>query len=205
MALAGAARPVVPASYPLFAANLDSDPARERILLLKGEGLAVGIEDPRSRGRSCTERVTPGFEGREPRLRVVEATGRAPREVLYRGDWGDNRFGELGLIYVAGRNERPGKCLHISRPFRYVAWRTCPRSCGWSAGLAPPPGYVVGSFRVQLRDLERRFPGREIRLVEPYFRPERKLEGADRRRTTLFRCCSRGRYVPYATRVERVS
>jgi hypothetical protein len=188
----------------MFAANLDSDRALERVVQLKGEGLSVAIEDPRGTGRSCVERVTGGFEGRIPSARVVEATGAPPRELLYQGDWGANRVGEFGLVFVVGRNDRPGKCLHISRPFRYIDWRVCPTFCGWSPELAPPRGFVVGTFRVQLRELDQTSRGREIVLTEYYIRPERKTEGATRRRITRFGCCRGGRYRPYETRVEQL-
>jgi hypothetical protein len=189
----------------MFSANLDSDRARERVVLLKGEGYSVAIEDPRANADPCLERVTPSFEGRIPRLRVIEVTGEPPRELVYEGEWrGDNVAGEFGVIFVVGQNRRAGKCLHISRPFRYVHRRTCSKACGWSSELGPPPGHVVGSFRVQPGEREQRFRGLEIRLVELYIRPERKLEGADRRRITLFGCCVRGRYTPYETRLERL-
>ena len=176
-------------------ANLDRDRALETI---------VGVEDvssdhsiwrsnvhvvDRCRGRRRSYLVLDGFQ-RLDTSRAVQADGRGAREVLALLRGLAAGAGEARLVRLA---PRAGGCAALRTLFRYIAALAEP---------GPVPELRLTWFAVEVVELNRRYPGRELRLTEDFTMPP-MLSSV--RRETLWRYVrARDTYVAYSTRTHRL-
>ncbi len=173
---------------PLLRANLDRDPALEVVTgtnVSCAHEIAFGVTDE-CRGRRKEHRL-PGRGLRNER-KVVEANRLADgREFLYILRQPDSAAPELGtaaLVHLA--RIAPGSCPVPRLLFWYQADRP---------PIPPPRGITLSAFDVEVMELNARYKGMEIRLVELF-----SGRSTVRRRITLLRY-SRGtdRYVIYSS------
>lgn len=197
--VAAAAVPAAFAAHPSqlreTKANLDRDRALERIVASEDVSsdhsvwrASVAVVD-RCRGRDRSLLVLDGYQRLET-ARAVQADGRSARETLgvLRGLAAG--AGEARLVRLVAR---AGRCPSLRTLFSYVAARAEP---------GPVPELRLTWFTVDLAELERRYPGRELRLVEQFSMPP--MLSSVRRETLYRHVRTRDVYVAYATRTHRV-
>lgn len=192
------AAPVALASHPdrFFEAkaNLDADPALERVRGEEGSSVdhkswygRVSIIDVCG-GKERVYRVTRSLRHVVDGS-VVQADGRGRREVLGVVT-GAEREGQARLVRLVGRR---GVCQRMRELFEYDMSRP---------PQPPPPAFELTSFTVEISELEPRFAGREIRLIEQY-----QLAGmlSSRQRESLYRYVrARDLYVRYRTTLRTI-
>lgn len=183
--------PAAGASHPsrqlILRANLDDDPAIERVVATE----EVSSDHSAASSRvvvvdACRgERTHPVVQARASLLqaRFVQADGRGRAEVLAAAG------GPLGAV-VEGKARVVrlvpvrGRCPALRTLFSYNAA---------SPPQPAPEGFLLSSFEVTPDELERRFRGREVRLVE-WYRSGAAL--SSRVRTSVYRyAAARDRYV----------
>jgi hypothetical protein len=184
--------PAAGASHPsrqlTLRANLDGDPAIERVVASEDVSFdhsqlsARVVVFDTCRGR---QRALPVVDARASLLaaRFVQADGRGRAELLGAvggplGNVADGKARVVRLIAVRGG------CPRLRTLFSYAAS---------SPPLPAPDGFVLSSFEVNPDELERRYRGREVVLVE-WYRSGAAL--ASRARTSVYRyAVARDRYV----------
>lgn len=197
-ALAVAVVPAALATHPSqlreVRANLDRDPALERIVAVEDVGsdhlvwrASVRIVD-RCRGRSRTHQVVAGFQ-RLGEAKTEQADGRGAKEVLgvvY------NVSARDGIARLVRMVARPRGCPTLRTLFRYVA----------AESERPARGFELVQFTVDVVELDSRFAGRELRVTEQFQTPPML---SSIHRETLHRYVrARDRFVVYATNTHRV-
>jgi hypothetical protein len=197
-------------------ANLDSDPAPERVIARQlcesldgnvilpqptcGEGQLsrrrIEIED-RCNGQPV-QHVISSAQDDVSRLRVKEADGAtAQPEVFF--DLRSGATGRAGDIRVVRLDDVAGGCSTARTLFRYPSRAT--------QGRIPRRRGAAGrdSFSVSLRELRKRYGGREAQVIETYVDRDDAFCCPSFRRTSRYRFArSRDAYVRYATRVKRI-
>jgi hypothetical protein len=195
-------------------ANLDADPALERVVSEELCGSADG--KPHLPQPSCADneflqhrvviedtcdakpyrRVISSVQDTVDRLRVINADGATKRPEIF-FDSRSGATGRGGDIRVVRYDPVQGSCWKPHRLFRYPT----------PATLGPIPRGAAGrdSFSAFLRNFSRRFSGREIRVIETYVDRDDAFCCPSFRRITYFRYRSEpDRYVRYQTRVKRI-
>lgn len=206
-AVGGGARPV--------SANLDSGPARERIVPQQVCRTSTGdihLPQPACSADEFPQRrvviedicdgnphtsVISSVQDTVDRLRVVNADGVTPRpEVFF--DARSGATGRAGDIRVVRYDPVQGSpCWKPRRLFRYPTRAT----------LGPVPRGASGhdSFGARLGNFNKRYKGREIRMSETYVDPDDAFCCPSFRRVTFFRYkAAVNRYVRYQTDVKRI-
>lgn len=186
-------------------ANLDADPALERIVVVTGTtptGQAVssvGIEDDGCAG----VRSLSGLYARIARLQVLEVDGRKPPEIVIEGRGGDSPSAIFTILRWGAVDANEDGCDEPLPLFEYVPENAvCGRNCGWPAKLVAPHGYDVRAWGVRL-GRPRGAHGRDVTLTELYAKPGKR---AALRRVTLFRLGVDvyRRYLPVRSKVTKV-
>ena len=195
-------------------ANLDSDPELERVLpqqVCEATDGSIHLPQPScagdqfSRLRIVIEDVCAGephlrtistIQDYVDDLRVTELDGRADRpEIFFTIRSGAT--GRGGEMRVVRYGESGGTCPGVHGLFRFPTKST----------LGRIPRGAVGrvNFYAFPYELRKRFPGKELRLVETYVDRNDSFCCPSFRRVTLFRFDrDRDRYVRYRTRVRRI-
>jgi hypothetical protein len=184
--------PAAGASHPsrqfTLRANLDGDRAIERVVVTEDVSFdhsqlstRVVVLDA-CRGR---QRAHPVVDARASLLaaRFVQADGRGRTELLAAvgGPLGNLTDGKARVVRLVAVR---GGCPRLKTLFSYAAS---------SPPLPAPEGFVLSSFEVNPDELERRYRGREVVLVE-WYRSGAAL--ASRARTSVYRfATARDRYV----------
>jgi hypothetical protein len=185
------AAPPAPAVPRTLEANLDGDPAPERLVVRgeRGLGQRVVLLDT-CRGEPVRHRLTRVWHGVD-RLVVRSLDGVTERpEILI--DARNGAAGHVGVVKVV-RYTGAG-CATPRTLFRYATDRP---------HLAPPAGYGITQFWVRVRNYEPSFRGLELRLSEYYVDDDDSLCCPSAVRRTFLRYArSRGEYVPYRTFVR---
>ena len=185
-------------------ANLDSDPAPERLVVTDIQAGQftqhnVQLQDTCD-GAPVTYDLLPKPQDVIDRLRVVRAEGRKRPDTLVvavSGASGRAGVAELERYDDAQTAEADGGCTQPKVLFSYDSTNPRPR---------PPRHFTVAGFRVSVRNLTKRFHGREIRLVEGLAGPHDALCCPSRLRVTRLRYDrARDRYVRYAVRTRRAA
>jgi hypothetical protein len=144
-----------------------------------------------------TEQRIAGPEEALVTLRLVNADTRAGKEAFVDLRSGaSGRFGELRV--VALRPAPPGRsvCRVPHDDFRYSSTRPTHHPRGASA---------LTDFELTVKDLTRRYKGRELRLLEGWAKPTDALCCPSFEKTTLYRYDrKRDRYVRYGSKVTRL-
>jgi hypothetical protein len=173
-------------------ANLDADPARERVVGVESttvdhaRSLAHVTIFDRCAGREREHRLTPTFL-RLGDVKIVQADGRGRSEVL--------------AVVNGTENEGEAKIVRLIRLPN--TWCPVPRALfAYRADRPPAPRMTdlpLVNFRVAVVELERRYGGRELRLTE-YYQARGML--SSRTRELLYRYVrAMDRYVRYRTTV----
>jgi hypothetical protein len=194
--------------------NLDSDPEPERVVPQEVCEAADGTLHPPqpactgdqfSRRRVVIEDTCDGKPYLRPistvqdgvdRLRVINADGATQRPEIF-FDMRSGATGRGGDVRVVRYDPGDGSCWKPHRLFRYPARAT----------LGPVPRGAAGrvGFSPSLGDFNRRYGGREIRLIETYVDRDDAFCCPSFRRVTYFRYrTGPDRYVRYRTGVKRI-
>jgi len=202
-----------------ISANLDNDPQLERLVPEEVcESIKTGSDRPTpppcgetefSRHRIVVQDTCPGDQPRRitlssvqdtvDRLRVVEADGKTKRPEIF-FDMRSGATGRGGEIRVVRYSPPAGIACHggkARRLFRYPSHATLGRIPRGAAGH--------DSFSAFLGNYERRFAGKEIRVIETYVDRDDAFCCPSFRRVTYFRFSrARDEYTRYRTRVTRI-
>jgi hypothetical protein len=195
-------------------ANLDSDPALERIVPRRlceasdGRVTAPPCNDeqfPRRRIEvedSCDDRpytfAISSVQDFVGRLRVTNADGRTKRPEIFFDlrSGATGRGGESQVVRIVN-DRQVGVCPRIEILFRYPSKTTLGRIPRGAAGR--------DSWSPVLRDFSRRYRGKEIRLSETYVDRNDAFCCPSFERLSYFRFArARDEYVRYRTRVSRI-
>jgi hypothetical protein len=199
----------------ILSANLDSDSDLERVVaqeVCEGTDGSLHLPQPTcaadqlSRRRVTIEDTCVGepytrrassVQDYVDRLRVTEADGTTERQEVF-FDLRSGATGRGGDIRVVHYDQgKGGACPQPRALFRYPT----------SSTLGPIPRGAAGrdSFSAFLRDYRRRYPGKEIRLIETYVDRNDAFCCPSFRRVTHFRFSPKGgEYIRYRTRVKRI-
>ena len=204
LAAASAYAPAAGAQVAPVVANLDGDPAVERVVPRNTEnanGRAWGLWHfvlvDSCDGATRRYRLSPRYTGPDRlEVRQVDWYTRRPEVFFELRLGGGGHIGVAKVVRLAGRAGRG--CPTPVTLFRYSTH---------DPPFADPKGFGGPvDFRVEISNRTTRYRGSEIRLEERYIRPYASLADHRRRRVTLFRFSPlRNRYVPYSTRVSRVA
>jgi hypothetical protein len=148
----------------------------------------VRVVDPCG-GGSRSLLVLDGYQ-RFDAARAVQADGRNAKEVLgvLRGSTAG--AGEARLVRLVPRT---GRCPSLRTLFRYIAAQS---------ERLPVPELRLTWFTIAVVELERKYRGRELRLIETFqFEP---MLSATQRETLYRYVRARDAYVAYATHTYRV-
>ena len=185
-------------------ADLDSDPAPEHLVVTdvttdQFTQHNVQLQD------TCAGAPVSYDLLRQPqdiidRLRVVRAVGGDRPDILVvavSGASGRAGVAELERYDDAQPGSGEGGCTQPKVLFSYDSTNPRPR---------PPRHFAVAGFRISVRNLTRRFRGREIRLVEGLAGPHDALCCPSRLRVSRLRYDrARDRYVRYAVVTRRAA
>jgi hypothetical protein len=106
------------------------------------------------------------------------------------------RFGEIGIVSW-GDGSTPGACPQPRTLFRYPSKRTL--------GRLPRRAEARSSFDADLRNVSKRYAGKEVRLFEYYVDRDDPLCCGSFKRTTYFGYnAGKDLYVKFRTRVKRI-
>jgi hypothetical protein len=179
-------------------ANLDGDPALERVVAEKVR--SRGIDYRRVVLHDDCDGIDPGWilsprHDIVPVMEVREIDGDPARpEIRLEARSGASGLAGVARVYrYAVAEGPPVSCSVPQRLFDYSTSRPRPR---------PPKGTWVAGFGVFVKNYRRSTPALEIRLVESLGRKGRPALTANGSRTTYWRL-EGDRYVRYRTRVTR--
>jgi hypothetical protein len=195
-------------------ANLDSDPALERVvgrLLCQATDGSLHPPQPACgsdqfpRRRVEVEDTCAGAPVSVPissaqdvvfKLRVTEADGATARpEVFF--DLRSGASGRVGDVRVVRYDDVSGGCPAPHDLFRYPSRRTL--------GRIPHGAVGRDSFSIAVRDYTRRFRGKELEVLESYVDHDDAFCCPTYGRTSFFRFKRKlDRYVRYETHVRRL-
>lgn len=171
-------------------ANLDSDSQREAVAATNvtcAHDYSLSIVD------ECEHRQQSHWlrgMGATRTVEIVEANSRNDgRELFYVLRRGKSRAPDLGTAAVVHLSAVHSRRCRMPR-FLLIYQANDP-------AIPPPRGWDLSGFDAFVGELTRRYPGREIRLVETFIRGQ-----AERRRTMLLRYSSKAdRYVIYSPKL----
>jgi hypothetical protein len=199
-------------------ANLDNDPELERVVpqdvcqTLKGNLRAappacteneflrhrIAIEDSCSGGQPLQTSIS-GVQDTVDRLRVTEADGKTKRPEIFfdMRSGATGRGGEIRLVRYSPPARIACHGARVHRLFRYPSRATL--------GRIPRGAVGHDSFSALLGDYEKRYAGKEIRVIETYVDHDDAFCCPSFRRITNFRFSrARDEYVRYRSRVGRL-
>jgi hypothetical protein len=185
--------------------NLDPDPAPETVHTVKvpdpsdpaNDALAqtqVNVSDSCMSGP--IEVAIAGGQDTLSALRLLDADTHTGKDIFL--DLRSGAAGRAGAAKVVSWRPSPGPACQAPKTlFHYVSTHPTHRPRGTVA---------LTDFEVAVKDLERRFRGMEVRLMEGFARPREPLCCPAFRKTTFFRYDrGRDRYVRYRSSVRRVA
>jgi hypothetical protein len=184
--------------------NLDGDPAAEQVTAVRVPSavdpndddlaqVAVNVLDTCPTG--ATDQRIAGPEEALVTLRLLDADTRPGKEALI--DMRAGASGRHGLLRLVSLRPGPagGACEVPHNDFSYLSTRPTrhPRGAG-----------ALTDFEIAVKDLSRRYKGKEVRLLEGWATPTDALCCPTFEKTSLYRYDrAKDRYVRYSAKVTR--